>query len=64
MSHIPSSRPRRQSGSTLVLVTFFMAALFAFASLSIDVSNVYSLQRKAQSATDAAALAAVALCTN
>jgi len=53
-------RRQNERGATLVLVTFFMVALFAFAALSLDVGNVLREQRKAQIGTDAAALAAAA----
>jgi Flp pilus assembly protein TadG len=55
---------RSESGVTIVVVTFFMVALFAFAALSLDVGNVLREQRKAQIATDAAALAGVVRLTN
>jgi len=51
---------RGESGSTLVMVTVFMIAIFAFAALSLDVGNVLREQRKENTATDAGALAAVA----
>lgn len=53
-----------QAGVTLVLVTFFIVALFAFAAFSIDVGRVRYEQRRAQIATDAAAFAAAAMLTN
>ena len=52
---------RDESGVTIVVVTFFVVALFAFAALSLDVGNVLREQRKAQIGTDAAALAAVTM---
>jgi Flp pilus assembly protein TadG len=60
------SRRIRQNerGSTLVLVTVFMVAIFGFAALSIDVSHVFQEQRRAQIGADAASFAAVALLTN
>jgi Flp pilus assembly protein TadG len=51
---------RSERGSTLVLVTLFLAVLFGFAALSLDVSNVYHQKQKVRAATDAAALAGVA----
>jgi hypothetical protein len=53
------SRAAGQRGSTLVLVTVFIVALFAFAALSIDVGNVLVERNRLQEAGDAAALAAV-----
>lgn len=53
-----------ESGVTIVVITFFVVALFAFAALSLDVGNVLREQRKAQIGTDAAALAAVMRLTN
>ena len=55
---------RRETGSTLVLLSIFIVALFAFAALSIDVANVLHQQRNAQAGTDAAAFAATLLLTN
>jgi hypothetical protein len=52
------SQSKGERGVTIVVVTFFMVALFAFAALSLDVGNVLREQRKAQVGTDAAALAA------
>ncbi len=49
----------QRNASALVLLTFSVAVLFAFAALSLDVGNVLREQRRAQIATDAAALAAV-----
>lgn len=61
----PVRRPQnREQGTTFVMVTFFMVALFGFASLSIDVSHVFQEQRRAQIGSDAASYAAVALLTN
>ena len=57
-------RQQRETGSVIVLVTFFMLAMLGFAALSIDVAHVYQQQRDMQSATDVAALAGVALLTN
>lgn len=56
--------PREEHGSTLVMVTVFIVALFAFAALSIDISNVLEKQRRAHIGTDAGALAGAALLTN
>lgn len=50
---------REIRGDTLVLLTVFMVALFAFAALSIDVGNVLVARNRMQEAGDAAALAAV-----
>src|ERR1700694_533439 len=46
-------RRKRQSGQTAVFVV-----LIAFAGLAIDGGHVYLVNRRAQNATDAAALAA------
>jgi len=54
----------RERGTTFVMLTVFIVALFAFAALSLDVGNVLREQRNAQSGTDAAALAAVLALTN
>jgi Flp pilus assembly protein TadG len=59
-----SVKHRGESGTTLVMVTMFMLALFGFAALSLDVGNVYREQRKENTATDAAALSAVMFLTN
>lgn len=67
MNQSVSQKPsgfRNESGATIIIVTFFMVALFAFAALSLDVGNVLREQRKAQIATDAAALAGAILLTN
>src|ERR1041385_827215 len=55
---------RDESGSTLVLVTMFIIALFGFAALTIDVGRVYKEKRHAQFGTDAGAYAAANLLTN
>jgi Flp pilus assembly protein TadG len=47
-------------GATIVILTFFVVALFGFAALSIDVANVLREQRKENVATDAAAIAGLA----
>src|SRR5439155_9268839 len=59
--NIPNSTPRsaNRAGSTLVLVTVFVVALFALAALAIDVGNVYTHRNRIQDAIDAASLAAV-----
>jgi hypothetical protein len=49
----------KERASTLILVTVFMVALMAFASLSIDVGNVLTQRRYIHEAADAAAIAAV-----
>src|SRR6266404_8125436 len=59
-----STKHRRESGSTLVLVTLFMVVLCGFTALSIDLGRVYKEKRHEQFATDAAAYAAAALLTN
>src|ERR1051326_3250524 len=57
-----TATPRRnESGSTLVLVTMFVIALFGFAALTIDVGRVYKEKRHEQMATDAGAFAGVAM---
>lgn len=55
---------KRQAGTTIVIITVFMVALFAFAALSLDVGNVLREQRKTHTATDAAAFAGVVALTN
>ena len=54
-----STRRRGESGSTLILVTVFVIALFGFAALTIDVGRVYKEKRHEQFATDAGAFAGV-----
>ncbi len=49
----------KQHGGTLVLVTVFMVALFAFAALSVDVGNVLVQRTRIQEAGDSAAMASV-----
>src|SRR5437016_13869458 len=55
---------RGKRGTTLVILAVFIVALFAFAALSIDVSNVFHHQRNEQAATDAGAFAGAAKLTN
>lgn len=50
---------KNDRGVTIVLVTVFAVALFAFAALSIDVGNVFVQRARLQEAGDSAALAAV-----
>jgi Flp pilus assembly protein TadG len=59
-----TSKRRREAGTTFVIVTMFVVALIGFAALSLDVGNVLREQRKANTGTDAGALAAVLLLTN
>src|ERR1700682_2252044 len=51
-------RRRRQAGQTAVIVALTFIVLIAFAGLAIDGGHVYLVNRRAQNATDAAALAA------
>src|SRR6202165_2064584 len=51
-------RRRRQAGQTAVIVALTFVVLIAFAGLAIDGGHVYLVHRRAQNATDAAALAA------
>jgi Flp pilus assembly protein TadG len=51
---------RVDRGNALVIFTLFIAVLFGFAALSLDVANVLREQRKLQIGTDAAALNGVA----
>ncbi|GAB4573834.1 MAG: hypothetical protein Kow0077_17470 [Anaerolineae bacterium] len=54
-----------QSGQVIILMAFGMIALLAVLGLAIDGGRLYFLERDAQNATDAAAVAATyALCTN
>lgn len=55
---------RDQRGGTLILFAVFLLVLFGFAALCIDVGHVFEQQRRIQSGTDSAALAAVVLLTN
>jgi Flp pilus assembly protein TadG len=50
-----------QSGNSLIMVVLFITVIFGFVALSLDVGNVMREQRKAQTATDAAAMAAALL---
>lgn len=47
-----------EKGQALILIALAAVGLFAFASLAIDGSMVYSVKRRAQNAADAAALSA------
>src|SRR6202011_2069144 len=51
-------RRSRQSGQTAVVVAMTFVVLIAFAGLAIDGGHVYLVNRRAQNATDTAALAA------
>lgn len=51
-------RRRRQAGQTAVVVALMFVVLIAFAGLAIDGGHVFLINRRAQNATDAAALAA------
>lgn len=51
-------RRRLESGQTAVIVALMFVVLIAFAGLAIDGGHVYLINRRAQNATDAAALAA------
>jgi Flp pilus assembly protein TadG len=59
-----SVRSRSESGTTFVMLTVFIVALFGFAALSLDVGNVLREQRKENTATDAGALSSVMFLTN
>ncbi|HXI85205.1 MAG TPA: TadG family pilus assembly protein [Verrucomicrobiae bacterium] len=58
---IPRQESRGKNGSTLVLVTVSMVALFGFTALSIDVARAYKEKRHEQFGTDAGAFAAVVM---
>jgi len=47
-----------ERGQAMVLIIFAIVGIFAFAALAIDMGQLYSMRRQAQSAADAAALAA------
>ena len=51
-------RRKRQAGQTAVVVALTFVVLIAFAGLAIDGGHVYLVNRRAQNATDTAALAA------
>lgn len=53
------SKLSERDGVALVIVTVFMVALFGFAALSIDTSNVLVARNQLQEGGDSAALAAV-----
>jgi Flp pilus assembly protein TadG len=57
--HRPSPRQRRgqQRGSVAVLVAVTMVVLLGFASLVIDIGNLYRVRGQLQNAADSAALA-------
>src|SRR5687767_3748477 len=52
------SRKNRQSGQAIVLIALMLVLLIGMAALAIDGGGVLFLQRDAQNAADAAALAA------
>lgn len=59
------NRSRYQSGQAIVLVALLMMGLLAVAGLALDAGGLYFLNRNAQNAADAAAVAgAYSLCTN
>ena len=49
---------RSEKGQALVLIVLSIVAIFGFAALAVDMGRIYSERRRAQSAADAAALAA------
>ena len=49
---------KKESGQALVMIALAAVALFAFAALAIDGSNVFSDRRHAQNAADTSAMAA------
>jgi len=49
---------RFERGQALVLIILSVVAIFGFAALAVDMGRVYAERRRAQSAADAAALAA------
>ena len=57
-AYLRKLRQRRQAGQTAVVVALVFVVLIAFAGLAIDGGHVYLINRRAQNATDAAALAA------
>ena len=59
INQLKGSNTDNERGGTLILVTVFMIALFAFSALSIDVGNVLVQRARIQEASDSAALAAV-----
>ena len=59
-----TSRHQRQAGQTAVIVALIFVVLIAFAGLAIDGGHVYLVNRRAQNATDVAALAAAGQLAN
>lgn len=55
---------RSEKATAIVIVTFFIVALFGFAALSIDVCRVFQQQRAINVATDMGSYAGAALLTN
>jgi hypothetical protein len=55
----PLGYRRGEKGDSLIIIVVFIFALFGLMALSVDVGNVYVQRKAIQSATDAAALAAV-----
>lgn len=51
-------RAKEESGAVLVLFALLLTALMVFSSIGVDVANAVQTRRRAQSAADAAALAA------
>ncbi len=49
---------RSERGQALVLIILSIVAIFGFAALAVDMGRIYAERRRAQSAADAAALAA------
>ena len=49
---------RSEKGQAIVLIILSIVGLFGFAALAVDMGQIYSERRRAQSAADAAALAA------
>lgn len=49
---------RGEQGQAMVLIVLAIVGMFGFAALSIDMGQIYSARRAAQSAADAAAMAA------
>lgn len=53
-----SSKDRQERGQAIVLMAFALVGMLGFAAVALDGGNIYAEQRRAQSAADAAVLAA------
>lgn len=58
---MPNASARSERGQALFLILITLLLILGFAALAVDVGNIFNQRRRAQSAADSAAMAAVSV---